>query len=37
VRSLLHSAVSEGQVKDDALPLVDRELEGLVGWMLQRG
>ncbi len=37
VRSLLHSAVSEGHVKDDALPLVDRELEGLVGWMLQRG
>ena len=37
VRSLLHSAVSEGQAKDDALPLVDRELEGLVGWMLQRG
>src|SRR5258708_314566 len=37
VRSLLHSAISEGYVKDDALPLVDRELEGLVGWALQRG
>jgi type IV pilus assembly protein PilM len=37
VRSLLHSAISEGYVKDDALPLVDRELEGLVGWMLQHG
>src|SRR6266568_912076 len=37
VRSLLHSAVSEGHLKDDALPLVDRELEGLAGWMLQRG
>ena len=37
VRSLLHSAISEGYVKDDALPLVDRELEGLVGWVLQRG
>jgi len=37
VRSLLHSAVSEGHLKDDALPLVDRELEGLVGWVLQRG
>lgn len=36
VRSLLHSAVSEGRVKDDARPLADRELEGLVGWMLQR-
>ena len=37
VRSLLHSAVSEGHLKDDALPLVDRELEGFVGWVLQRG
>lgn len=37
VRSLLHSAVSEGRLKDDAGPLVDRDLEGLVGWMLQRG
>ncbi len=36
VRSLLHSAVSEGRVKEDARPLADRELEGLVGWMLQR-
>lgn len=37
VRSLLHSAVSEGRIKDDARPLADRELEGLIGWMLQRG
>ena len=37
VRSLLHSAISEGYVKYDALPLVDRVLEGLVGWVLQRG
>ncbi len=37
VRSLLHSAVSEGRIKDDARPLADRDLEGLVGWMLQRG
>jgi type IV pilus assembly protein PilM len=36
VRSLLHSAVSEGRIKEDARPLADRELEGLVGWMLQR-
>jgi type IV pilus assembly protein PilM len=37
VRSLLHAAVSDGRVKDDARPLADRELEGLIGWMLQRG
>lgn len=35
--SLLHSAVSEGRVTGDARPLVDRDLEGLVGWMLHRG
>jgi hypothetical protein len=32
----LHSAVSEGHIKEDARPLADRDLEGLVGWMLQR-
>ncbi len=37
VTSLLHSAVSNGRVKDDARSLADRELEGLIGWMLQRG
>jgi len=37
VRSLLSSAVSEGRVKEDARPLADRDLEGLIGWMLQRG
>ena len=37
VRSLLHTAVSDGRVPDDARPLADRELEGLVGWMLHRG
>lgn len=37
VRSLLHYAVSDGRIKEDALPLADRELEGLIGWMLQRG
>jgi len=37
VRSLLQSAVSAGHIKDDARQLADRELEGLAGWMLQRG
>jgi len=37
VHSLLHNAVSEGRIKEDARPLADRELEGLIGWMLQRG
>lgn len=36
VRSLLHAALSDGRVPSEARPLVDRELEGLVGWMLQR-
>ena len=34
VGSLLSSAVSEGRLRSDARPLADRELEGLVGWML---
>ena len=37
VRSLLGCAVSEGLIKEDARPLADRDLEGLVGWVLQRG
>jgi hypothetical protein len=37
VRSLLHAAVSDGRIKEDARPLADRDLEGLIGWMLQRG
>ena len=37
VRSLLSSAISEGLVKEDARALADRDLEGLIGWMLQRG
>jgi type IV pilus assembly protein PilM len=37
VKSLLHSAVSEGRVAEDARPLADSELEGLVGWMANRG
>jgi hypothetical protein len=37
VRSLLHTAVSEGRVSDDVQALADREADGLVGWMLHRG
>ena len=37
VRALLQSAISDGRIKEDARPLADRELEGLIGWMLQRG
>jgi type IV pilus assembly protein PilM len=36
-RSLVHSAVSDGRIKEDARPLADRDLEGLIGWALQRG
>jgi hypothetical protein len=35
--SLLHSAIAEGRIKEDVRSLADRELEGLIGWMLQRG
>jgi type IV pilus assembly protein PilM len=34
VRSLVQSAVSEGRVRTDARPLIDREIDGLVGWMM---
>jgi len=37
VHSLLHTAISEGRVSADARPLAERELEGLVGWMMQKG
>ncbi len=37
VRSLLQAGVSEGRIPADARPLAERELEGLVGWMLHRG
>jgi type IV pilus assembly protein PilM len=37
VRSLLETAVSEGRVPEDAQPIADREIDGLVGWMLHRG
>lgn len=36
VRSLLNAAVSDGHLRAEARPLADRELEGLVGWMLHR-
>jgi type IV pilus assembly protein PilM len=36
VRSLLNAAISEGRLEREARPLADRELEGLVGWMLHR-
>ena len=37
VRSLLDTAVSEGRVPEDAQPMAEREVDGLVGWMLHRG
>jgi type IV pilus assembly protein PilM len=37
VLSSLNSAVSEGRVPESAQPLVDRGLEGLLGWMMNRG
>jgi type IV pilus assembly protein PilM len=37
VRALLHAAASDGRIPVDAGPLADRELDGLVGWMLHRG
>jgi type IV pilus assembly protein PilM len=37
VRSLTQGAVSEGRIPSDARQLADRELDGLVGWMLHRG
>ena len=37
VRSLLHTAVSDGRIPSEARQLADRDLDGLVGWMLQRG
>jgi type IV pilus assembly protein PilM len=36
VRSLLNAAVSEGRLTGESRSLADRELEGLVGWMLHR-
>jgi type IV pilus assembly protein PilM len=36
VRSLLHNAIADGKIPSDARPLADRELDGLVGWMMHR-
>lgn len=36
VRSLLSAAVAEGMVRADARGMANRELDGLVGWMLHR-
>lgn len=37
VGSLLSAAATEGRLADDARPLIDRELDALVGWSLNRG
>lgn len=37
VGGLLQSAAGEGRIPDDARPLADRQLDPLVGWMLNRG
>ncbi len=37
VGSLLSAAASEGRLSDDARPLIERELDALVGWSLNRG
>lgn len=36
VRSLLSAAMSDGNLRAEARPLAENELEGLVGWMLLR-
>ena len=37
VRSLLSAAGDEGRIRSDEQPLVDRGLEALIGWTLNRG
>jgi type IV pilus assembly protein PilM len=37
VRSLLSGASEEGRIRSDEQPLVDRGLEALIGWTLNRG
>lgn len=37
VGSLLSTAASEGRLSDDTRPLVERELDALVGWSINRG
>ena len=36
VRSLLHTAISDGLLPHNARPLADREADGLIGWMMHR-
>ena len=36
VGALLQRALVEGRIQDDARPLADREIDGLIGWMLHR-
>ena len=36
VRSLMQMAAADSRLPEDAKPLTDRELEGLVGWILHR-
>lgn len=36
VRSLVHTAISDGRIPADARPLAERELDGLIGWMMHR-
>jgi len=37
VNSLLASAESEGRIREDEKQLIDRGLESLIGWTLNRG
>ena len=37
VSSLVHPVEMEGRIRQDARPLVDRGLDGLLGWMMNRG
>jgi type IV pilus assembly protein PilM len=37
VGSLSHTAISDRRIPEYARPLADRELEGLIGWMMHRG
>src|SRR5262249_48639895 len=36
VRSLLHTAISDGLLPHNARPLADREADGLIGWVMHR-
>ncbi len=37
VKALLGAAAAEGRIPDEALPLAERQLDALIGWMLNRG